>query len=134
MFVFESGLDALAFAEHTTPQSDAIYVSTGGGFGPISEVALRDLAEGKDVFSGFDNDAGGEQLDKALRSIIPGAERMAPPSRVEGTECVCKDWLDVLNAAKSVAMDRSSGLGPDVGVGDQTSEQPEDDYDGPAFG
>lgn len=104
MVVFEGGLDALALAEIEN-RGDTIYVSTGGGFGPLSEAALRGLVEGKTVLSAFDNDTAGGLLDDKLRNILPAAERLVPPSRVEGTAAVCKDWLDVLVASKSVGTD-----------------------------
>ncbi|WP_281969124.1 relaxase/mobilization nuclease domain-containing protein [Roseovarius nanhaiticus] len=104
MVVFEGGLDALALAE-MEDRNDTIYVSTGGGFGPLSEAALRVHGRGKAVFSGFDNDTAGGLLDGKLLAIWPTAERLAPPSRVEGAAGVCKDWLDVLVALKSVGTD-----------------------------
>ncbi|MFD2741759.1 toprim domain-containing protein, partial [Sulfitobacter aestuarii] len=100
MIVFEGGLDALALAE-MEGRDDTIYVSTGGGFGPLSAMALRQFGADKAVFSAFDNDAAGDLLADKLREILPAAERLAPPSRVEGAATVCKDWLDVLVASKS---------------------------------
>ena len=104
MVVFEGGLDALALAE-MEERSDTIYVSTGGGFGPLSEAALRAHGRGKTVLSAFDNDTAGGLLDGKLSVIWPAAKRFAPPSRIEGATGVCKDWLDVLVASKSVATD-----------------------------
>ncbi|PVA10199.1 hypothetical protein DC366_11175 [Pelagivirga sediminicola] len=104
MVVFEGGLDALALAE-IEGRGDTIYVSTGGGFGPLSEAALREHGRGKTVSSAFDNDAAGGLLDDKLRAIWPAAERLAPPSRIEGAMGVCKDWLDVLVTLKSIGID-----------------------------
>jgi len=100
MMVVEGGLDALALAELEDRQ-DTIYVSTGGGFGPQTEAALIRLADGKAVLSGFDNDEAGAILDSKLRALLPDTERMAPPRQIEGTNAVCKDWLNVLNATRS---------------------------------
>lgn len=100
MAVFEGGLDALAFAE-LDARIDTVYVSTGGGFGPLSVAALDKIGKGKIVMSAFDNDVGGEQLHDKLRRTFPDAERFAPPSRVEGAATICKDWLDVLVAWQS---------------------------------
>jgi 5S rRNA maturation endonuclease (ribonuclease M5) len=97
MVVFEGGLDALALAE-LEARFDTIYVSTGGGFGQRTEQALKALAKGRQVFSGFDNDRAGEALHAQLRRILPTVERHAPPARIEGATRPCKDWLDVLNA------------------------------------
>ncbi|MCL3883893.1 relaxase/mobilization nuclease domain-containing protein [Marivita sp. GX14005] len=110
MVIFEGGLDALALAE-LEAREDTIYVSTGGGFGARTAVALLKLAEGRQVMSGFDNDAAGAALHKRLATLLPGATRLAPPSQVGGAKKPCKDWLDVLNASReapSPAMSSSS--------------------------
>lgn len=57
------------------------------------------------MLSAFDNDTAGGLLDGKLRAIWPAAERLAPPSRVEGATGICKDWLNVLIAPKSVGTD-----------------------------
>jgi hypothetical protein len=101
MVVFEGGLDALALAG-LEAREDTIYVSTGGGFGPRTETALVKLAEGRQVLSGFDNDAAGNALHKQITGVLPQATRLAPPSRVEGSTKPCKDWLDVLSASKAI--------------------------------
>lgn len=101
MVVLEGGLDALAIAE-LEARDDTIYVSTGGGFGPLTEGALLRLADGKDVMSGFDNDGGGGALHAQLLKFLPQAQRHPPPSQIEGSDRLCKDWLDVLNAARGV--------------------------------
>lgn len=100
MIVFEGGLDALALAE-IEARDDTLYVSTGGGFGPRTEAAILKLAEGRTSLSGFDNDTAGQALHKKLQAFLPAAQRLAPPSRVEGSRTTCKDWLDVLNAGAS---------------------------------
>lgn len=102
MVVFEGGLDALALAELESWE-DTIYVSTGGGFGPRTETALVKLAEGRQVLSGFDNDAAGDVLHRQLAGLLPQVTRLAPASRVEGSTQPSKDWLDVLNASKGAS-------------------------------
>lgn len=97
MVVLEGGLDALALAEIEN-RLDTIYVSTGGGFGPETERALVRLAAGRETLGGFDNDRAGESMHAALAKLVPGAIRLAPPSRVSGADVNCNDWLDVLNA------------------------------------
>lgn len=101
MVVLEGGLDALAIAE-LEARDDTIYVSTGGGFGTLTEDALLQLTDGKDIISGFDNDAAGDALHAKLLTLLPAAKREAPPTRIEGSEIECKDWLDVLNAARDM--------------------------------
>jgi 5S rRNA maturation endonuclease (ribonuclease M5) len=113
MVVFEGGLDALALAE-LEARHDTIYVSTGGGFGQRTEQALKTLAKGRQVFSGFDNDRAGEALHAQLRQLLPTVERHAPHARIEGTNRSCKDWLDVLNA-----------------IAERSKLEPEHDADGP---
>lgn len=99
MAVVESGLDALALAEFED-RDDTLYVSTGGGFGPLTEAALLRLAQGRMAVSAFDNDRGGETHHRKLLGFLPDAKRLAPPSQVQGSDGVCKDWLDVLAAHK----------------------------------
>lgn len=99
MVVVEGGLDALALAELEVRQ-DTIYVSTGGGFGPLTEAALRRLAVGRAVLSGFDNDEAGAAMHDKLWDLIAGVERYAPPQKIDGSTAICKDWLDVLQAER----------------------------------
>lgn len=120
MVVFEGGLDALALAE-LEARGDTIYVSTGGGFGPRTEAALLKLAEGRQVLSGFDNDAGGDALHRQLTGLLSRVTRLAPPSRVEGGTKPCKDWLDVLEASKAAPSPAIPSIGPWI-TGDGASE------------
>ena len=128
MVIFEGGLDALALAE-LEARHDTIYVSTGGGFGPKTEAALVKLAEGRQVLSGFDNDTAGDALHRQITEVLPGAKRLAPPTRVGGAKKPCKDWLDVLNASKGAPSPTmsSSGLAPDsenAGLAEQSVQAP----------
>lgn len=152
MIVVEGGLDALALAELEKRQ-DTMYVSTGGGFGPQTEAALVRLADGKVVLSGFDNDQAGENLDKKLRAILPDAERKTPPVQVKGVDAVCRNWLDILVAVRSLpapapAPTPVSATAPPVAPADDpetqdttpeadelapVSPEPQDDCDGPDF-
>jgi hypothetical protein len=111
MAVVESGLDALALAEFED-RDDTLYVSTGGGFGPLTGAALLRLAQGRTVVSAFDNDRGGETLHLRLLGVLPEAKRLAPPSQVQGQDGVCKDWLDVLNALKTDVLSARAGPSP----------------------
>lgn len=130
MIVFEGGLDALALAE-IEGRDDTIYVSTGGGFGPRTEDALKSLAAGKRVYGGFDNDQGGEALQARLRDVLGDVERLSPPSNVDRSEAACKDWLDVLNALK--ASGARSLQAPESPVSSETAGQHLADMDGPGF-
>jgi hypothetical protein len=78
-------------------------VKVNSRFGPKTEAALLKLAEGLQALSGFDNDAAGAALHKRLARLLPGATRLAPPTRVEGANMPCKDWLDVLNTSKGAS-------------------------------
>lgn len=124
LVVVESGLDALALAELEN-RTDTLYASTGGGFGPATERALAQLAQGRELFSGFDNDRAGEALHAHLAVIIPATRRLAPPSQVRGSEASCKDWLDVLNALKDArAARRVSAKLANAAARDETDEAP----------
>lgn len=107
MAVVESGLDALALAEFED-RDDTLYISTGGGFGPLTEAALLRLAQGRTVASAFDNDRGGETHHRKLLGFLPEAKRLAPPSQVQRQDGVRKDWLDVLAARKVMGKDPRS--------------------------
>ena len=102
MVVLEGGLDALALAELEL-RYDTIYVSTGGGFGPLTEDSLQLLAQGRELLSGFDNDDAGAAMHKKLCLLLPKARRYAPAAEITGSTAVCKDWLDVLNAERGIA-------------------------------
>lgn len=101
MAVVESGLDALALAE-LEQRDDTLYVSTGGGFGPLTEAALQRFATGRTVLGAFDNDRAGETLHRKLLGFLPEAQRLSPPSQIQGSDMPCKDWLDVLAARKTM--------------------------------
>lgn len=102
MAVVESGLDALALAE-LEQRDDSLYFSTGGGFGPLTEAALQRFATGRTVLGAFDNDRAGETLHRKLLGFLPEAQRLSPPSQIQGADMPCKDWLDVLIAQKTLA-------------------------------
>ena len=125
MIVFEGGLDALALAE-IEARDDTIYVSTGGGFGPRTEAAILRLAEGREVLSAFDNDKAGQAMHEKLLGFVPAVKRLAPPSRIEGSEAACKDWLDVLNASASAPTMPSQGraVGEHAAAVEQSVENP----------
>lgn len=120
MVIFEGGLDALALAE-LEAREDTIYVSTGGGFGPRTETALVKLAEGRQVLSGFDNDAAGNALHKQITGVLPVATRLAPASRVEGSTQPSKDWLDILEASNAAPAPAMAATCPGT-TGDSASE------------
>lgn len=111
MAVVESGLDALALAE-LEERDDTLYVSTGGGFGPLTEAALQRLAQGRTVLSAFDNDRGGETHHRKLLGFLPEAKRLTPPSQIQGSDGACKDWLDVLNALKTAVLSARAAPSP----------------------
>lgn len=147
MIILEGGLDALALAE-IEKREDTIYVSTGGGFGPKTEDTIQKLAEGREILlSGFDNDKAGKAMHDKITSVLPSLKRYAPPSKVEGVNSPCKDWLDVLNAQKkAAAMPRPGPIEeevPSVEAMQETPaieepksepvEQPEDESETPEF-
>ena len=132
--IFEGGLDALALAE-IEDRDDTIYVSTGGGFGPKTEAALLALSKNKEVLSGFDNDTAGVTMHKKLLGFLPAAQRLPPPSQIEGSDLRCKDWLDVLNAHKSASAMPSPprAVGEDAAPVEQSIENPSSDDAMPEF-
>lgn len=100
MVMFEDGLDALALAELEN-RADTLYVSTGGGLSPRTEAALQRLSQGRQVLSGFNNNPAGEMLHQRLAAHLPTAQRHAPPSYIAGSERLCTNWLEILDAIRS---------------------------------
>jgi hypothetical protein len=74
--VTEAAIDALSLAaiEHT--RSDTLYVSTGGGWSPLTARALETLAARKDtwIVAATDNDVQGEVFAERLRQMANQAD------------------------------------------------------------
>ncbi len=109
--VCESAIDCMSHAQAHGLPSDAVYLSTGGGFGlRIVELIVRlAIRVGAKIVAAFDNDEAGERMHSQLRQE---AERRGVTDRFE-RDCPTagKDWNDViqLTANQVVEIGEDSG-------------------------
>ncbi|HRY04204.1 MAG: DUF3991 and TOPRIM domain-containing protein [Hyphomicrobiales bacterium] len=94
--VVEAAIDALSLAAIENAREDSLYLSTGGGWSPTTEQALRRLAQrpGAELVAATDNNAQGERFAARLREIAEGENcpwsRLLPPA---------EDWNDALSGS-----------------------------------
>lgn len=101
--VAESAIDALSLATIEDWREGTLYLSTGGGFGPITADALRGLLRpGARIVAATDRGRGGELLADRLHALATdagaGFGRLRPQA---------KDWNEQL--ARAVAAGREDG-------------------------
>ncbi len=90
--VTESAIDALSLAALEDWQEGTLYVSTGGGYGPETEAALRGLLpSGAELVAATDQGAGGELLAARLDELT-----QACGARFSRLRPAAKDWNDQL--------------------------------------
>lgn len=93
--VTEAAIDAMSLAALEELRSDSLYLSTGGGWAPATEAALRRLASrpGTLLVAATDNNAQGEVYAGRIEAIAVAAtcgyERLAPAH---------EDWNEELHA------------------------------------
>ncbi|MQB45954.1 DUF3991 and toprim domain-containing protein [Rhizobium sp. ICMP 5592] len=91
--VTEAAIDALSLAAIEQRRSDTLYVSTGGGWSPLTAQTLETLArgEGARLVAATDNNAQGEVFADRLRQMADSAgcnfTRLRPR---------CEDWNEEL--------------------------------------
>ncbi|WP_428413644.1 DUF3991 and toprim domain-containing protein [Pararhizobium sp.] len=91
--VTEAAIDALSLAAIEQTRSDTLYVSTGGGWSPLTALALENLASGEGTWlvDATDNNVQGEVFADRLRQMADRAgcdfSRLRPES---------EDWNDEL--------------------------------------
>ncbi|MEC5382368.1 DUF3991 domain-containing protein [Aurantimonas sp. C2-6-R+9] len=101
--VTEAAIDAMSLAAIEEPRSDSLYLSTGGGWAPATEAAIRALAARPNVqlVAATDNNAQGEvyagRIEAAAVAASCGYERLAPAH---------EDWNDDLRAMKKEEEER----------------------------
>jgi hypothetical protein len=73
--VTEAAIDAMSLAAIEALRGDTLYLSTGGGWSPITEAALGALAArpGAELVAATDNNAQGESFARRLREIAENA-------------------------------------------------------------
>jgi len=93
--ITEAAIDAMSLAEIERLRSDSFYLSTGGGWAPATEAAIRALAARPNVqlVAATDNNAQGEVYAGRIEAIAVAAscgyERLAPAH---------EDWNEELRA------------------------------------
>lgn len=84
--VTEAAIDAMSLASFEGLRDGSLYLSTGGGWSPATEAALRSLATrpGSQVFAATDANAQGEAFADRLRAVAEAADcdwiRLRPPA------------------------------------------------------
>lgn len=95
--ITEAAIDAMSLAEIERLRSDSLYLSTGGGWAPATEAAIRALAARPNVqlVAATDNNAQGEVYAGRIEAIAVeascGYERLAPAH---------EDWNEELRASR----------------------------------
>lgn len=95
--VAEAAIDAMSLAEIEGRRDDSLYLSTGGGWAPATEAAIRALVERPDALlvAATDNNQQGAAYARRLASIAVeagcGYERLQPTA---------DDWNEDLKAMK----------------------------------
>ena len=95
LLVTEAAIDAMSLASLEGLREESLYLSTGGGWSPATEAALRSVASRSDVqiVAATDSNAQGEVFAVRLREIaeVAGCDwlRLRPPA---------EDWNDALRA------------------------------------
>jgi hypothetical protein len=93
--VTEAAIDAMSLAAIETLRPDTLYVSTGGGWAPATEAAIRVLAvrAGAKLVAATDNNRQGEAFAERLAAIAHEVgcdyERLRPAA---------EDWNEQLSA------------------------------------
>ena len=93
--ITEAAIDAMSFAAIDNLRFDSLYLSTGGGWAPATEAAIRVLAARPNVrlVAATDNNAQGEVYAGRIEAIAVAAscgyERLAPAH---------EDWNEELHA------------------------------------
>ncbi|MDQ0563020.1 hypothetical protein QO004_004829 [Rhizobium mesoamericanum] len=104
--VTEAAIDAMSLAAFEGMREHSLYLSTGGGWSPLTEEAVRSLAtrSGAQLVAATDANSQGETFASRLRSIAEetGCDwfRLTPPA---------EDWNDVLGQKIREEQERKEG-------------------------
>lgn len=102
--VAEAAIDAMSLAALEGMRADTLYVSTGGGWSPATDTALRTLAQrpGSLLLAATDNDRQGEIYAGRLEALCASAGSAYGRLTPQG-----QDWNRDLAARRSVAGNES---------------------------
>jgi hypothetical protein len=101
--VTEAAIDALSLAAFEGFREGSLYLSTGGGWSPTTDTAIRRLAarDGAGLVAATDANGQGETFASRLRDIADAAGcdwlRLKPPA---------EDWNDALRAREQERRER----------------------------
>jgi hypothetical protein len=101
--VMEAAIDAMSLAALEGLRDGSLYLSTGGGWSPATQAAVRSLASrpGARLIAATDADTQGEAFSARLRDIADdlGCDwlRLTPPAQ---------DWNDALQARETERRER----------------------------
>lgn len=103
--VTEAAIDALSLAAIEQTRSDTLYVSTGGGWSPLTAQALKTLAcvENAWLVAATDNNVQGEVFADRLRQMADSAGRDFSRLRPQ-----CEDWNEELKQRRERGADADS--------------------------
>lgn len=109
--VTEAAIDAMSLAAIEGLRDGTLYLSTGGGWSPATDAALRSLARRPDVqlIAATDNNRQGETFADRLRALAEeagcGWQRLRPPA---------DDWNEALQEREKERGERRKGAGGGV--------------------
>jgi len=104
--VTEAAIDAMSLAAFEGSREGSLYLSTGGGWSPATEAAVRTLAgrPGAELVAATDANDQGEAFASRLRDIADQAGcnwfRLTPPA---------EDWNNALRARREQEKERREG-------------------------
>ncbi len=102
--VTEAAIDAMSLAALEGPREQTLYLSTGGGWSPVTDAALAELAarRGRTLVAATDANPQGEAYAERLRSLAEASgcdwQRLRPPA---------EDWNEVLKAKEKEKRERN---------------------------
>ncbi|MCZ7977377.1 DUF3991 domain-containing protein [Agrobacterium tumefaciens] len=104
--VTEAAIDAMSLAAIEGPRDGTVYLSTGGGWSPSTEAALRLLASRSDahLVAATDANPQGEMFAERLRALAD--EAGCDWSRLRPTE---EDWNETLKIREKEKRERKEG-------------------------
>ncbi|OWV64132.1 hypothetical protein ATY76_22015 [Rhizobium sp. R339] len=106
--VTEAAIDAMSLAAIEGLRQGTVYLSTGGGWSPTTEAALRELAAkpGVQMVAATDANAQGDMFAERLRTLADDADcdwtRLRPP---------VEDWNETLKIREKEKTERMEGGG-----------------------
>lgn len=107
--VTEAAIDAMSLAAIEGMREGTLYLSTGGGWSPATQAALREFASRRDarLVAATDANAQGDQFAERLRALAEDAgcdwTRLRPPD---------EDWNETLRIGEQEKRERREGSAP----------------------